>query len=60
MYMQQISQGRRLMLRLINHRLILHSREVIIVYYKAVDSYGNETIEEVTFTFIEEETQEVK
>lgn len=31
-----------------------------IVYYKAVDSYGNETIEEVTFTFIEEETQEVK
>lgn len=31
-----------------------------IVYYKAVDSDGNETIEEVTFTFIEEETQEVK
>lgn len=27
------------------------------VYYKAVDSEGNETIEEVTFTFIEEETQ---
>lgn len=31
-----------------------------IVYYKAVDSDGNETIEEATFTFIEEETQEVK
>ena len=31
-----------------------------IVYYKAVDSDGNETVEEVTFTFIEEETQEVK
>lgn len=33
-YMQQISQGRRLMLRLINHRLILHSREVILFIIK--------------------------
>ena len=44
MYMQQISQGRRLMLRLINHRLkYFTAGEVTIVYYKAVDSDGNET-----------------
>ncbi len=29
------------------------------VYYKAVDSEGNETVEEVTFTIIEEETKAV-
>ncbi len=28
-----------------------------IVYYKAVDTEGNETVEEATYTFIEEETQ---